>query len=85
MLIHKKGSMVTECKRQYMKQYNQLPHVKASKAEYMRRVRAGNDKESARSLVRSLLDLGFESLAFEYAQERCPEMLITAKAVSKKK
>ncbi len=77
--------MVTERKKQYMKKYNQLPHVKASKAEYMRRARAGNDTEAARSLVRSLLDLGFENLAFEYAQERCPEMLITAKAQARKK
>ena len=71
--------MVTEHKKRYMKSYNQLSHVKARKAEYMRRFRADKDKEAARNLVRTLLDLGHENLAFEYAQERCPEMLITAK------
>ena len=76
--------MVTERKRRYMKNYNQLQHVKAKKAEYMRKIRSGNDVEASRSLVRSLLDLGFENLAFEYAQERCPEMLITAKAKTRK-
>jgi len=77
--------MVTERKKQYMKSYNQLPHVKARKAEYMRRVRAEKDSEAARSLVRTLLDLGHEDMAFEYAQERCPEMLVTVKAPSRKK
>jgi len=77
--------MVTEHKKQYMKRYNQLPQVKAKKAGYMRRVRAEKDSESARNLVRTLLDLGHEQLAFEYAQERCPEMLITVKAETRKK
>ena len=71
--------MVTEHKKQYMKHYNQLQHVKAKKAEYMRRVRAEKDSEAARSLVRTLLDLGHEDMAFEYAKERCPEMLLTVK------
>ena len=75
--------MVTEHKKQYMKRYNQLPDVKAKKANYMRRIRAAKDSESARNLVRTLLDLGHEQLAFEYAQERAPEMLITIKAQSK--
>lgn len=77
--------MVTEHKRQYMKRYNQLQHVKARKAEYMRRVRASKDSDAARNLVRTLLDLGHEQLAFEYAQERCPEMLVTVKAETRKK
>jgi len=77
--------MVTEHKKQYMKHYNQLLHVKAKKAEYMRRVRAAKDSDAARGLVRTLLDLGHEQLAFEYAQERCPEMLVTVKAPSRKK
>mgnify|MGYP006992539855 CR=1 FL=1 len=68
-----------------MKRYNQLAHVKAQKAEYMRRVRAAKDSESARSLVRTLLDLGHEQLAFEYAQERAPEMLLTVKTPARKK
>ncbi|MFH0868976.1 MAG: hypothetical protein V1839_01985 [archaeon] len=77
--------MVTEHKRLYMKRYNQMRHVKAKKAEYMRRVRAAKDSDAARNLVRTLLDLGHEQLAFEYAQERCPEMLVTVKAKTGKK
>lgn len=77
--------MVTEHKKQYMKHYNQLPQVKAKKAGYMRQVRAAKDTEAAHSLVRTLLDLGHEQLAFEYAQERAPEMLVTVKAKTGKK
>jgi len=77
--------MVTEHKKRYMKRYNQQQNVKAKKAGYMRRVRATKDAESARSLVRTLLDLGHEQLAFEYAQERAPEMLVTVKAETRKK
>jgi len=76
--------MVTEQKKQYMKFYNKMPHVKARKAKYMRRARAEQDEESARDLVRTLLDLGYEDLAYEYALERAPEMLIAAKATSRK-
>ena len=41
----------------------------------MRRIRAEADQDASRNLVHTLLDLGFESMAFEYAQERAPEML----------
>ncbi len=64
----------------YMKSYNQRLDVKAKKAEYMRRARSQKDQESSRNLVHTLLDLGFESLALEYAQERAPEMLAMIKA-----
>lgn len=77
--------MVTERKKQYMKFYNQLPHVKAKKAEYMRRIRAESDSVAARNLVRALLDFGYEDMAFEYAQERAPEMLATVKVPARKK
>ena len=60
-----------------MKQYNQLASVKQRKAGYMRRIRAEADTEASQRLVHTLLDLGFEGLAFEYAQERAPEMLAT--------
>ncbi len=69
--------MVSPHKKAYMKAYNQLATVKAKKAGYMRRVRAEADNEASQRLVHTLLDLGFENLAFEYAQERAPEMLAT--------
>ena len=67
--------MASQRKLAYMKYYNQRPEVKAKKAGYMRRVRAQKDESASRSLVQALLNLGFENLAFEYAQERAPEML----------
>jgi len=67
--------MATPRKLAYMKFYNQRPEVKARKAGYMRRVRAEADKDASQQLVQTLLNLGFENLAFEYAQERAPEML----------
>jgi len=45
----------------------------------MRGKRAEEDREAARRLVSLLLDCGYEDLAEEYALERCPEILITAK------
>lgn len=71
--------MASEKKKSYMKKYNKQPKVKAKKAAYMQRMRALKDKESARNLIRTLLDFGFEKLAFQYALERAPEMLVTAK------
>jgi ribulose bisphosphate carboxylase small subunit len=71
--------MASDRKKSYMKSYNQLPHVKASKAAYMRRIRANTDEDASKNLVRMLLDMGYENLAFEYAQERAPEMLATIK------
>ena len=49
----------------------------------MRRIRANADEDASRSLVQTLLNLGYENLAFEYAQERAPEMLATVKARNK--
>ena len=76
--------MVSKKKKAYMKKYNRKPEVKARKAEYMRKIRKLADKKAAKNLVRFLLNTGFENLAFEYAQERAPEMLVTAKARRKK-
>jgi len=75
--------MATPRKLAYMKHYNQLATVKAKKAGYMRRIRANADEDASRSLVQTLLNLGYENLAFEYAQERAPEMLATVKARNK--
>lgn len=71
--------MVTEHKRKYMKNYNQRMTVKEKKAEYMRKVRADKDQVAARNLVSFLLEQGFESIAYDYAMERAPEMLVLAK------
>jgi hypothetical protein len=68
-----------------MKFYNRKPEVKEKKAEYMRNIRTENDKKASRDLVKTLLDLGFEQLAFEYAQERAPEMLTTIKVPVKRR
>ncbi|MEM2874252.1 MAG: hypothetical protein QW063_02305 [Candidatus Nanoarchaeia archaeon] len=77
--------MVSEHKRQYMKIYNKKPHVKAKKALYMRQKRAEIDRLAAQNLVKMLLELGYENLAFEYALERAPEMLATIKTPIRKK
>ncbi len=72
--------MVSERKKNYMKKYNRRPEVKARKAEYMHKVRLLADREAAHRLVRFLLDIGYEDLAYQHALERCPEMLMTVKA-----
>jgi hypothetical protein len=77
--------MVGEQKKQYMHFYNKRPKVKAKKAEYMRIKRVESDEIAARKLVQELLDMGFEQLAFEYAQERAPEMLATVQIRAKLK
>lgn len=63
-----------------MKRYNKKPEVKGRKAEYMRKIRTRQDKEAAHRLVRFLLDMGYEELAYQHAIERAPEMLVTVKA-----
>ena len=74
------NSMVSEQKKAYMKEYNQRAEVKARKAAYMRKIRTERNKQAARALVTLLLEYGHEDLAFEYAKERAPEMLLTVKA-----
>ncbi len=75
---------VSKKKKQYMKKYNQQPEVKAKKAAYMRKVRFEADKAAARRLVSFLLNMGYEDMAFETAQERAPEMLVTVKSKVRK-
>ena len=72
--------MVSKRKRDYMKKYNQLPQVKARKAAYMRQKRAERDKQAAIELVNFLLDIGYEDMAYAYALERAPQMLLTVKS-----
>ncbi len=76
---------VSERKKQYMKEYNSRDYVKKKKAEYMRKIRSKKDKEAARDIVRLFLEYGFENLAEEFALERAPDMLITAKNVRGKR
>jgi len=77
--------MVSEQKKHYMHLYNRKPEIKAKKAEYMRQKRAEADAEAAHKLVQNLIRLGYENLAYEYALERAPEMLVTAKTSAKRK
>ena len=77
--------MVSDIKKQYMKAYNRLAEVKAKKAEYMRKIRAQKNESASRSLVQTLLNMGYENLAFEYAQERAPEMLATIRMPARRK
>jgi hypothetical protein len=72
--------MVRDKKKQYMKKYNQRSYVKRKKADYMRKRRKEYDKEAARNIVKMFLDFGFENLAEEFAMERAPEMLVSAKS-----
>ena len=66
-------------KKSYMKEYNQLPSVKANEREYMRKVRADKDQEAARRLVLFLSEMGYSNWAEDVAMERAPEMLATTK------
>jgi len=77
--------MVSERKKQYMKRYNKRPEVMARKAAYMRKVRSEADQAAGREIVNLLLDMGYEDMAFDYAQERAPEMLVIARQRSAKK
>ena len=77
--------MVRKQKKAYMKRYNKQPIVKARKAEYMRKIRARKDKEAAHRLVRFLLAMKYEDLAYQHALERAPEMLVTVKAKARPK
>jgi len=75
--------MVSERKKQYMKRYNKRPEVKARKAAYMRKIRSEADQEAARRLVSFLLETGYEDMAFDYAKERAPNMLVSVKGRAK--
>ncbi|MGB9674998.1 MAG: hypothetical protein ACP5IJ_01275 [Candidatus Nanoarchaeia archaeon] len=77
--------MVSAKKKAYMKEYNSRPEVKARKAAYMRALRAQRAKQAAAEIVKTFLNFGYENLAFEYAKECCPELLLTVKASTAKK
>ena len=66
-------------KKEYMKKYNQRKYVKERKKFYMRDKRAENEEESARNLVKIFLEAGFEDIAYQYALERAPDMLVKSK------
>jgi len=67
-----------------MKKYNQLPTVKAKKAEYMRKTRSDADQQAARRLVLFLAEIGQRDWAEQIAMERAPEMLATVKTRARK-
>ncbi|MEM2954389.1 MAG: hypothetical protein QW625_00335 [Candidatus Nanoarchaeia archaeon] len=77
--------MVSERKKAYMRQYNAKPEIKAKKAAYMRRKRAEEKKLRILNLIRFMLNLGYENLAFAYAKEYCPEMLLAIKVKKRKR
>jgi len=62
-----------------MKKYNNREYVKFKKAEYMKKIRKNSDDEAAIRVVALLKEYGFEDWAFDIAQERAPQMLVTAK------
>jgi len=62
--------MITERKKEYMKKYNKRLEVKAKKATYM---------------VRFLLNSGYENMAFDYAKQYAPEMLVTIRSSATRK
>ena len=70
---------VSENKKAYMKKYNNREYVKFKKAEYMKKIRKNSDDEAAIRVVALLKEYGFEDWAFDIAQERAPQMLVTAK------
>jgi len=72
--------MITERKKEYMKKYNKRLEVKAKKAAYMREVRAEKKIKDAKDMVRFLLNSGYENMAFDYAKQYAPEMLVTIRS-----
>ena len=72
-------------KKEYMEKYNQRKYVKERKKLYMRKQRAEKEDEAARNLVNIFLEAGFEDLAYQYALERAPEMLVKASKSTREK
>lgn len=72
-------------KIEYMKKYNQREYVKERKKHYMREKRAEKEEEAARNLVNIFLEAGFEDIAYDYALERAPDMLVNAKPYKARK
>ena len=76
---------VSENKKAYMKKYNNREYVKSKKAEYMKKIRKNSDDEAAIRVVTLLKEYGFEDWAFDIAQERAPQMLVSSKVRSRKR
>ncbi|MEK6923371.1 MAG: hypothetical protein AABW84_01605 [Nanoarchaeota archaeon] len=72
--------MITEHKKEYMRKYNKQLEVKVKKAAYMRKVRAERKTKDAYDMVRFLLNAGYENMAFDYAKQYVPDMLVTIKS-----
>ncbi len=68
-----------------MKKYNNRDHVKRKKAEYMRKNRSTANDEASVRLVNLLREYGFEDWAFDVAQERAPQMLVSSKIRSRRR
>lgn len=68
-------------KKEYMDKYNKRDYVKERKKLYMRKQRAEKEEEAARNLVNIFLEAGFEDIAYQYALERAPDMLVKSKRV----
>ncbi len=76
---------VSNKKKAYMKKYNNRDHVKRKKAEYMRKNRSTANDEASVRLVNLLREYGFEDWAFDVAQERAPQMLVSSKIRSRRR
>ena len=76
---------VSENKKAYMKKYNNRDYVKRKKAEYMRKTRSNENNEASVRLVNLLREYGFEDWAFDVAQERAPQMLVSSKVRSRRR
>jgi hypothetical protein len=76
---------VSENKKAYMRKYNNRSYVKRKKAEYMRKNRKSADDEASVRLVNLLREYGFEDWAFDFAQERAPQMLVSSKVASRRR
>ena len=68
-----------------MKKYNNRDYVKRKKAEYMRKTRSNENNEASVRLVNLLREYGFEDWAFDVAQERAPQMLVSSKVRSRRR
>ena len=76
---------VSKNKKKYMKKYNNRSYVKQKKAEYMRMNRKKSNNEAAIRVVNLLKEYGFEDWAFDIAQERAPQMLVSSKIRPRRK
>ena len=76
---------VSKNKKKYMKKKKNKNNKKQKKAEYMRMNRKKSNNEAAIRVVNLLKEYGFEDWAFDIAQERAPQMLVSSKVRSRKR